>query len=173
MSKIPYPLEKIRAAVFDIDGVLSPTTVPLGTDGIPTRMANLRDGYSMVCALRAGLKIAIISGADTPAVTARFMNIGIKPEDFFTGHLNKIEILKEWMMSNGLTPEEVAYVGDDVPDIEPMKYVGLSVTPADGSIDTLQVARYITTARGGYGVARELLEEILRTQNLWPSTDHS
>lgn len=166
MSKIPYPLDKIKAVVFDVDGVLSPTVIPVGDDGIPRRMANIRDGYAMVQAIRRGLQLVIITGAESPGVKERMELIGIK--DFFAGKLDKLPILKAWMETKGLTPEEVAYVGDDVPDVAPMKYVGLAVTPRDGSVDTHAVANYVTSANGGYGVARELLEEIMRAQGIWP-----
>lgn len=166
MSKIPYSLDKIKAVVFDIDGVLSPALVPMGDDGIPRRMANLKDGYAMVQAIRHGIKIAIISGADQAGMKIRMEKIGVT--DFFFGNLDKLPILKQWMLDNGLSPEEVAYVGDDVPDVAPMRYVGLPVTPADGSTDTKLVALYTTDAIGGHGVARELLEEIMRAQQIWP-----
>lgn len=168
MSKIPYDLTKIRAIAFDVDGVLSPSTVPMSPDGVPQRMANLKDGYSMVVAVKKGLKMAIISGADTPAVRNRFNIIGIT--DVFLGSLDKLDIFRDWMKKNGLTPDEVAFVGDDIPDIEPMLECGLPVAPADAVADVKKVARYITSASGGYGVARELIEQIMKAQNTWPAT---
>lgn len=166
MSKINYPLEKIRGIVFDIDGVLSPTTIPLGDDGIPRRMANLKDGYAMVHAVKGGLKLAIISGAIAPGLSERFAGCGVT--DFYAGKLEKLSVLREWMQARGLKPEEVAYVGDDVPDIAPMRYVGLPVAPADASRDALEAALYVTDAAGGYGAGRELLEEIMRVKGIWP-----
>lgn len=166
MSKISYPLEKIKAFVFDIDGVLSPSVIPLGADGIPRRMANLKDGYAMVQALKAGLKIAIISGATSPGVRDRFKRIG--NIDFFDNIPDKLPVLKQWIINQGLTPDEIIYVGDDVPDVEAMRFVGLPITPADGSRDTKLIARYITDANGGHGVAREVIEEVMRVKRLWP-----
>lgn len=168
MSKIPYPLEKIKAVAFDVDGVLSPAVIPVGDDGIPRRMANVKDGYAMVQALKHGLKIVIITGAVSPGVKERMEYIGVT--GFFAGRLDKLPVLKQWMEEQGLEPEQIAYVGDDVPDLEPMRYVGLPVTPADGSADTKAVARYITDAAGGHGVGREILEEIMRAQGIWPGT---
>lgn len=171
MSRIDYPLNKIAGIVFDVDGVLSPTVVPLGDDGIPRRMANLKDGYAIVQALKAGLHIAIITGAVAPGLRERFELCGVT--DFYAGQLEKLTVLKEWMAKYDLSPEQVAYVGDDVPDIAPMQYVGLSVSPRDGSRDALVTARYITEAAGGYGVARELIEQIMRSQDLWQSSAQS
>lgn len=169
MSKINYPLEKIRGVVFDIDGVLSPTVVPMGDDGIPRRMANLKDGYAIVQAVKRGLRIAIITGAEAPGIRERFEICGVR--DFYSGRLEKFAALCEWMARYGLKPEEVAYAGDDVPDVEPMRHVGLPVAPCDASRDALQAALYVTDARGGYGVGRELLEEIMRAQGIWAISD--
>lgn len=168
MSKINYPLDRIRGVVFDIDGVLSPTVVPMGDDGIPRRMANLKDGYAIVQATRAGMPIAIITGAVAPGLAERFAICGVT--DFYAGKLEKLSVLKEWMDKHGLKPDEVAYAGDDVPDVEPMRYVGLAVAPRDASRDALEAADYITDADGGHGVARELLEEIMRVHGTWPAT---
>lgn len=171
MSKINYDLTAIKAIVFDVDGVLSPSTVPLGINGVPERMANLKDGYAMVQAVKAGLHMAIISGADDVRVLERFRLIGMK--DIFLGCKAKLPILQEWMQSNGYQPHQVAYVGDDVPDLPPMASVGLSVAPADAAVDVLAVAKYVTTAKGGFGVARELLEEILKAQGQWMLSAHA
>ena len=166
MSKIPYDLTKIRAIVFDVDGVLSPTTVPMSPEGVPQRMANLKDGYSMVVAIRQGLNLAIISGADTPSVIGRFRPIGLT--DIYLSVRDKLPVLLQYMKEKNLKPEEVAYVGDDIPDIECIEYVGLGITPRDGAQECKDAAQYITLADGGYGVGREIVEEVLKAQNLWP-----
>lgn len=165
MSKIDYDLGKIKGLVFDIDGVLSPSTVPMGDDGEPQRMMNVKDGYAMVLAVRAGLKLAVISGAHTPVVINRFRNIGIS--DVYIDTMDKLPVLRKWMAENGLQADEVAYFGDDLPDLAPMGAVGLPVAPADADTTVKSRARYITIAKGGYGVAREVLEEIMIYQGLW------
>ncbi len=167
MSKIDYQLDKIKAIVFDVDGVLSPSTIPMSIDGVPTRMANIKDGYALQLAVKHGLKMCIITGADSEAVRVRYNSLGIT--DVFTKAGMKLPTLQKWMKANGLEPEEVAYVGDDIPDYECMTSVGLPVAPADAAIDIKNIARYITAAEGGYGVARELIEEILRDRGQWMS----
>lgn len=166
MSKINYDLSRIKGVVFDVDGVLSPVCVPMDNKGIPQRMANLRDGYAIQLAVKKGLKLAIISGALQEAIVLRFNNLGVK--DVFLTSGPKDEILKGWMNENSLTASETAFVGDDVPDVPCMKEVGLPVAPSDAAIDAKEHAIYITTAKGGYGVARELLEQILKARNQWP-----
>ena len=168
MSKIDYDLTLIKGIVFDVDGVLSPSTIPLGADGVPSRMVNIKDGYALQLAVKLGYKIAIITGGISDAVQKRFSALGIK--DIFMGSSMKIDILKTWMTDNELVPEQVAYVGDDIPDMQTMLHVGMPVAPADASADILGLARYISPVNGGYGVARDLLEEILRANGQWLNT---
>ncbi|MDE7426863.1 MAG: HAD hydrolase-like protein [Muribaculaceae bacterium] len=165
MSKTDYNLTRIKAVVFDVDGVLSPCTIPVGEDGVPQRMANVRDGYAIKYAVEHGFRICIITGARSKGVTNRMAKLGVT--DFFDNIPDKLPVLKKWMEENNFNRSEVAYVGDDIPDLECMGYVGLPITPADGSIDAKAAARYITIARGGHGVARELLEQILKAKGLW------
>lgn len=168
MSKINYDLSKIRAIAFDVDGVLSPSTIPLGESGVPSRMVNIKDGYALQLAVKHGYTLAIITGADSEAVRVRFSALGIS--DIYMKAGVKINILKEWMAKHGLTPEEVAFVGDDIPDYEPMCHVGLPVAPADAATEIKSVAKYISPVNGGYGVARDLLEEIMKAQDNWMSS---
>lgn len=167
MSKIAYDLTRIRGIVFDVDGVLSPSTVNLGPDGMPVRMVNIKDGYALQLAVKAGYKIAIITGADTPAIVARYNALGIK--DIYLKAGVKLPVLEKWCEENGLSPEEVAFAGDDVPDYECMRFCGLSVAPADACADIKDIAVYISPVDGGQGVARDILEEILRANGHWMS----
>lgn len=167
MSKIDYDLKHIKGIAFDVDGVLSPSTIPLGQDGVPCRMVNIKDGYALQLAVKKGLKIAIISGARSEAVEIRFRALGIN--DIYMGASNKMPCLIDWLGKNGLKANEVAYAGDDIPDLGVMRHVGLSVAPRDADEFVKSVARYVTVANGGYGVAREILEEIMRAKGLWMS----
>lgn len=167
MSKIAYDLSKIRGIAFDVDGVLSPSTIGLGPDGMPVRMVNIKDGYAMQLAVKRGLNMCIITGADSPAIAVRYQALGIK--DVFLKAGKKLPVFEEWCISHDLKPEEVAFVGDDVPDYECMKSCGLAVCPADASWDIKSIARYISPIDGGYGVARDLIEEILRERGQWMS----
>ena len=165
MSKINFPLDRLRGIAFDIDGVLSPSTVPMGADGVPLRMVNIKDGYALQLAVKCGLKIAIISGGVSEAVVKRYKALGIN--DIYMGVGNKTEVLEKWLEQVGLQADEVAFCGDDVPDIPVMQKVGLAVAPADAAVDARVAADYIAVAAGGYGVAREIIEETLRAQGKW------
>lgn len=165
MSAINYDLKKIRAVAFDVDGVLSPSTIALSSEGEPLRMVNIKDGYALQLAVKYGLHIAIITGAKSRGIEIRYGGLGI--EDVYTGASKKIVILQQWMQKYDLHPEEVAFVGDDVPDYEPMSQVGLKVAPADACTDIKEIADYISPIAGGYGVARDLLEQLLRARGEW------
>lgn len=167
MSKIDYDLTKLRAVVFDIDGVLSPATITMDAEGHPLRMVNVRDGYAIQLAVKTGLLIAVITGADSKAIEVRYGGLGVK--DIFTRAAHKVPILREWMAENGLTPEEVAYVGDDIPDVMAMQEVGLRACPADAAPDIKAIANYISPVAGGYGVGRDIIEQILRARGQWMS----
>lgn len=166
---IPYDLTKLRGFVFDVDGVLSPDLVPLDIYGNPARMANVKDGYVLHLAAKLGYNIAIITGADTEAVYQRFYLLGIK--DIFLSAGQKLPVLQKWMEKHGLIPDEIAYCGDDVPDLLCMRYAGLSIAPADASPDAKEAAKYVSSIAGGHGIARELIEQTLRAQGRWPKTD--
>lgn len=165
MSSINYDLKKIHAIAFDVDGVLSPSTIPLAPDGVPMRMVNIKDGYALQLAMKHGYKIAIISGADTPAVRVRFAGLGIT--DLFMGASVKLPVLQKWMADNTLTPDEVAFVGDDIPDYEAMQAVGLSVAPADAAVEIREIAIYVSPFEGGRGVGRDVIEQVMRAHGDW------
>lgn len=167
MSKINYDLTLIKGIVFDVDGVLSPSTIPLGEDGMPTRMVNIKDGYALQLAAKAGYKLAIITGADSQAISLRYKALGIT--DIFQKASKKLPIFINWMESCGLTPDQVVFVGDDVPDICCLEAAGLSVVPADACADAKAIAQYISPITGGYGVARDIIEEIMRNNGQWMS----
>lgn len=169
MSRIDYDLTNIRGVAFDIDGVLSPSTVPINEKGEPQRMVNIKDGYALQLAVKMGLNIAIITGAATESIATRYRALGIT--DVYLKSSEKLPVLEEWMARRGLSSHEVAFVGDDIPDIPVMQSVGLPVAPADAAQDIKAISCFITKANGGYGVARELLEEILRAKDVWLTHD--
>ncbi len=164
-----YDLTKTRAFVFDVDGVLSPSTIPMGADGVPCRMANIKDGYALQLAIKQGYKIAIITGGISEAVKNRYNALGIT--DVFMGSAMKLPILRGWMADNELTSESTVYVGDDIPDYECMLEAGLSVAPADAASEILSVAGYVSQAEGGHGVARDIIEQVMKAQGKWMSTE--
>ncbi|MBP5498087.1 MAG: HAD-IIIA family hydrolase [Muribaculaceae bacterium] len=171
MGKIGYDLAQVKAIAFDVDGVLSPSTIPLGADGVPCRMVNIKDGYALQHAVKHGLKIAIISGAKTEPVEIRFRALGV--QDIFMGSKVKLPVFEQWLAKYDLSPAEVIFVGDDVPDIPVMEKAGLSVAPADACSEVKQIAGYVSPHDGGHGVAREVIEQVMKAHGTWMDDVHA
>lgn len=165
MSTINYDLSKIKAFIFDVDGVLSPDCIPLSIEGEPMRMVNIKDGYAIHLAIEKGYGIAIITGGDTKAIYTRFARLGVK--DIYMKSKIKVNDFKHYLEKTGYKPEEIIYVGDDIPDYPVMKLVGLPVAPADAVPEVKSIAKYISHKKGGEGVARDIIEQVMKTQNNW------
>lgn len=165
MSAIDYDLTKIRGIALDVDGVLSTSTIPLSPQGEPLRMVSTKDGYALQLAVKKGLHIAVITGGNTESVRVRFASLGIKEIHLAAAH--KLPVMLDWMARYGLKPEEVAYMGDDIPDLMCMRNVGLPCAPHDACWEAKETAHYISRFDGGYGCVRDLVEQILKAQKLW------
>lgn len=167
MSGIPYDLTRIKAFAFDVDGVLSASTIPLYPTGEPMRMINIKDGYAIQLAVKYGYEVAVITGGNTEAVRKRFEGLGVK--DVFMGVGVKLPVFEQWLRDRQLDRSEVLFMGDDIPDLEIMQNVGLPACPADAAIDVKQIATYTSPMRGGKGCARDVIEQTMRAQGNWLS----
>ena len=159
---IDYDLKKVKAIVFDVDGVLSCSTITLHPDGEPMRTVNIKDGYAIQLAVEQGLRVAIMTGADVKSIRMRYEKLGVK--DIFTGCSVKIKTYDKF-----LAEENVIFVGDDIPDYEVMMRCGCPCCPADACPDIKSVSKYISNAAGGHGVGRDIIEQVLRAQGKWLS----
>ena len=162
---INYDLSKIRAVVFDLDGVLSSETIALGMDGTPLRTVNIKDGYAIQLAMKMGLRVAIISGCKIEAVRKRYEGLGM--EDIYLGAAVKIKIYDDFTAKYGLKDDEVLFVGDDIPDLEVMQRVGCAVCPKDACPEVKAVSCYVSERCGGQGCGRDVIEQVLRAQGKW------
>ena len=162
---INYDLKRIKALVFDVDGVLSRTTVPMALTGEPLRTVNTKDGYALQLAVKCGFHVAVITGARNESLKVRYNGLGIK--DVYTGASIKKECLEELMLMYELAPEEILYMGDDIPDYEVMQIVGLPVCPADAAVEIKQLSKYISSINGGEGCGRDVIEQVMRAQGKW------
>ena len=162
---INYDLSKIRAIFFDVDGVLSCETITQHPNGEPMRTVNIKDGYAMQHAVKCGLLLANISCGKTEAVAKRHHGLGIT--EVHLGVKVKILLYNELKEKYKLSDEEIAYVGDDIPDYEVLTKCGLPCCPSDAAPEIKDVCTYISHKEGGKGCARDILEQILKTQNLW------
>lgn len=162
---INYDLRKIRAIVFDLDGVLSKSTISLGMDGTPLRTVNIKDGYAIQLAVKMGLNIAIISGCRIDAVRKRYEGLGMT--DVYLGAAVKIKVYEEFLAKHDLKEDEVMFMGDDIPDLEVMRRVGCPVCPKDACNEVKEVSIYVSNYEGGCGCGRDVIEQTLKTQGKW------
>ena len=168
---INYELTKIKAIVFDIDGVLSAETIPMDTEGTPCRTVNIKDGYAIQLAVKMGLHIAIITGAKVDAIRVRYEGLGVK--DIFIGAAVKMQTYEQVMEKYGLRDEEVIFMGDDIPDYEVMTRCGCPCCPADAAPEIKEISTYISSLKGGYGCGRDVIEQVLRAQGKWMADKHA
>ncbi|MBO4592820.1 MAG: HAD hydrolase family protein [Bacteroidaceae bacterium] len=162
---IDYDLTKIKAFVFDVDGVLSTQTIPMGPDGIPQRSVNIKDGYAIQLAVKLGFHVIVITGGNSPAIARRYEGLGVKEV-----HLSaavKIEKFREVTERLGIQPEQSLYMGDDIPDYEVMQVCGLPCCPQDAAPEIQAISRYVSPITGGNGCVRDVIEQVLRSQDLW------
>ena len=162
---INYDLNKIKAIIFDIDGVLSSETITLSSGGEPLRTVNIKDGYAIQLAMKLGLRIVILTGGKTKSVRVRYEGLGV--EDIYMGCAVKIETYDEFIKKYGLTDEEVMYMGDDIPDLEIMRRVGCPVCPKDACEEIKDISVYVSDKIGGHGCGRDVIEQTLRAQGKW------
>lgn len=166
---INYDLNKIKAVIFDVDGVLSAETITLHPNGEPMRTVNIKDGYAIQLAVKMGLRIVIMTGGKTESVRMRYVHLGV--EDVFMGCAVKIKVYDDFVAKYGLTDDEIMYMGDDIPDLEIMKRVGCPVCPNDACSDVKAVSVYVSQKDGGYGCGRDVIEQVLRAQGKWLSDE--
>lgn len=162
---INYDLKKIKALVFDVDGVLSSSTIVLSSTGEPLRTINIKDGYAIQLAVKRGLHVAIITGGNTEAVRKRYEGLGVT--DLYMGSNIKLMAYDDFKQKYGLNDNEVLYMGDDIPDLEVLSRVGCSCCPADACSDVKQACLYVSNCNGGYGCGRDVVEQVLRAQDKW------
>ena len=164
---INYDLKKIRALVFDVDGVLSSNTIFLHENGDPMRSVNIKDGYALQYAVKCGLIVAIITGGKTAAVRKRYEGLGL--QDVYMSSSIKTNEYAHLKEKYQLNDEEILYMGDDIPDYEVMKWCGCPCCPADAAPEIKEISIYISHLNGGYGCGRDVLEQVLRAQGKWMS----
>jgi len=165
MKNYKQRLNKIKAFLFDVDGVLGSSRVLLSSNGELLRTMNIKDGYAMQYAVRQGYLLGIISGGKSEAVHQRFVALGI--HDVYMGAGNKMDFYKAFLSKYGLTDEEVLYMGDDIPDYEVMQKAGVSACPADAAQEIKAIASYVSHIKGGEGCVRDVIEQVLKLHGRW------
>jgi 3-deoxy-D-manno-octulosonate 8-phosphate phosphatase (KDO 8-P phosphatase) len=158
-------LATINTFIFDVDGVLTNGMLTIMPDGELVRHMNVKDGYALKNALNKGYRVCIISGGTNEGVRTRLAALGI--EDIYLGAHDKIKQYQDLIKKYNLQPENVLYMGDDVPDYPVMKVVGLAACPNDAVREIQEVSNYISDKKGGEGCVRDVIEQVLRVQQNW------
>jgi 3-deoxy-D-manno-octulosonate 8-phosphate phosphatase (KDO 8-P phosphatase) len=157
--------QPIELLVTDVDGVLTDGLIVLDDRGIETKHFHVRDGLAYSLWHKAGKQAAILSGRKAPAVARRAAELGIA--HVLQGHEQKEAPLRNLIERLGLSPRQVCFVGDDLPDLPALATVGLAACPADATAEVKDAAHLITHAHGGKGTIREVVEIILKSQGSW------
>ena len=158
-------MNQISTFVFDVDGVLTDGKVHISPSGELLREMNIRDGFAMKAAIESGYNVCIISGGSNEGVRLRLRNLGIT--DIYLGAPNKVETFKEYCDIYKINPEEVLYMGDDIPDFHVMQLVGLPTCPQDAVPEIKQISHYISHVLGGKGAVRDVIEQVMKVQGKW------
>ncbi len=158
-------LHNITTFIFDVDGVLTDSTVHITPNGEMLRTMNIRDGFAMKAAIESGYNVCIISGGNNEGVRIRLKNLGIT--DIHLAAPNKVETFKEYIELYNINPEHVLYMGDDIPDFHVMKLVGLPTCPQDAAQEIKAISKYISHKNGGKGAVREIIEQVMKVQEKW------
>lgn len=158
-------LQDITTFIFDVDGVFTDGNILVTTDGEMLRTMNVKDGYAVKVALQQGYNICIISGGTNEGVRLRLRGLGIT--DIHMGAHHKIDPFDEYLDIYNIDPKKVLYMGDDIPDIPPMKIVGLPACPQNAVPEVKAVSRYISHKNGGDGCVRDVIEQVLKIRGHW------
>jgi 3-deoxy-D-manno-octulosonate 8-phosphate phosphatase (KDO 8-P phosphatase) len=161
-TQIQKHAKRIKLLLMDCDGVLTDGRIWLTADGEEQKAFHVRDGQGIVLLHRAGVQTGIISGRASAATERRARELGMT--FLRQGVTDKVLVLEEVLREAGISPDQCAYIGDDVGDIEIMRRVGLAVAVADAADAAKHVAHFVTTAAGGKGAVREVCEAILQAR---------
>jgi 3-deoxy-D-manno-octulosonate 8-phosphate phosphatase (KDO 8-P phosphatase) len=156
---------RIELLVLDVDGVLTDGSIVYADNDVEVKAFHVRDGSGLKLWQMAGKRSAIISGRTSRIVNVRAAELDIAV--VVQGAADKLAAFEQLLQSQGLRPEQAAFVGDDVPDLPVLRNCGLAVAVADACPEVIENADYVTRLPGGHGAAREVIELILKAQNLW------
>ncbi len=163
-------LKHITTLVFDVDGVLTDGTLLVLPGGVMARSMNVRDGYALQLAVKRGYKVVIISGGASVEVAERLAKLGVS--DVFMQVTDKLSVLTNYVDVHGINWEHIMFMGDDLPDVEVMKRVGLACCPADAVSEIKEVSAYISPINGGFGCGRDVIEKVLKIRGHWNDDTH-
>jgi 3-deoxy-D-manno-octulosonate 8-phosphate phosphatase (KDO 8-P phosphatase) len=158
-------LKDISTFIFDIDGVLTDGSVLITTKGEQLRKMSISDGYALKTALQEGYYVCAISGGNNPGVKERLRDLGVT--DIYLGVRHKEEQLLTYLEINEIRPDNVMYMGDDIPDIPAMQQVALPACPQNAAPEVKAISKYVSHKSGGEGCVRDIIEQVLKVRGDW------
>ena len=158
--------KNIKLAIFDVDGVLTDSRIIISNDGNEFKNFNVKDGLGLVLLQKLGIRVAIITGKESKIVHDRFVSLGLDAEDIYQGQKNKIKSYENLKNKYDLNDQDIAYMGDDLPDLILMNKVGLSATPFDSIAIVKEYADYVCQNNGGNAAVREFCDYIIKHMGL-------
>ncbi len=168
MSNFKEDLKRVKAFVFDVDGVFTDNKLYCMADGEQVRAFNAKDGFAVRYAQKMGFPVGIISaGGNNTGAVKRLQYLDIK--DLYMGSFEKTEAMNVFCKKHALSPDNVLYMGDDIPDFPVLKMVGIPTCPGDASVEVKHISKYISNVDGGRGCVRDVIEQVLRAQGKWVS----
>lgn len=168
MINYKQKLKGLRALVFDMDGVLTTGSFQIGPEGQPIRNLNSKDGYALQLAVKKELIVALISGGRCTGVKKALRRLGLTDIYMDAGHKQEAwEDLLATYQYLDLKPEEMLYMGDDIPDYPLIKAAGVGCAPHNGAAEVRAIADYVSPQRGGEGCVRDVVEQTLKVKGLW------
>ena len=157
--------KRIRLFVFDVDGVMTDSSIYVFATGEQVRKLNIKDGFALQLAIKKGYQLMVISGGESEGVLKRLQKLGLA--DIFMKVTDKRELLTNYLKEKNISKEQVLFMGDDIPDYSAMKLAGLACAPADAMPEIKRLAHYISKRNGGAGCVRDVIEKVLKINGDW------
>lgn len=165
MQNFKEKLNHITTFLFDVDGVLTNGTVTVMPNGEMVRNLNSKDGYAIQLAIKKGYRIAIVTGGNSQSIKKALQDLGI--QDVFLSQYDKMSCYENYISEHQLKPSEILYMGDDLPDYDVMKSVGVPACPRNAAHEIKSISIYISDKKGGEGCVRDIIEQVMRCQDKW------
>jgi 3-deoxy-D-manno-octulosonate 8-phosphate phosphatase (KDO 8-P phosphatase) len=165
MGNFKEDIARVEAIVLDVDGVMTDGGIIPTPDGDFIRRYNAKDGYAIASAIREGLKVCIISGGRGRMLENRLQMLGVTR--YYLNCMDKVTAIREFVADYDIDLENVIYMGDDIPDLECMRIVGVPVCPSDAAMEVVEASRYISEFNGGHGAVRDIIEQVMRAKDIW------
>jgi 3-deoxy-D-manno-octulosonate 8-phosphate phosphatase (KDO 8-P phosphatase) len=165
MGNFKEDIARVEAIVLDVDGVMTDGGIIPTPEGDFIRRYNAKDGYAIASAIREGLKVCVISGGRGRMLENRLQMLGVTR--FYLNCMDKVAAIQEFANDYNIDLENVIYMGDDIPDLECMRLVGVPVCPSDAAMEVVEASRYISEFNGGHGAVRDIVEQVMRAKGVW------